>query len=101
MTTNNNNISELTSKISVARIWTKPETQNVIKMLRKEPKLFKVEKIADDFSTRYQVTTVDPICKNENGEYSRGIVLKAGTSKYANSYLVRHHKDLFLEIKNN
>ena len=101
MTTNNNNISELTHKVSVARIWTKPETQNVIKMLRKETKLFNVEKIADDFSTRYRVTTVDPICKNKNGEYSRGIVLDARTSKYDNSYLVRHHKDLFLEVEIN
>jgi len=101
MTTNNDNISDLTNKVSVARIWTKPETQNILKMLRKEPKLFKVEKIDDDFYTRYQVTTVDPICKNKNGEYSRGIVLDARSSKYDNSYLVRHHKDLFLEVEIN
>ena len=88
-------IHKLPSKHAESHMWTKPETQQVLKALRKatygfEGKpLFEVTKESEhDHWTTYTVTG---IVKN----VGRAELLVATTTKSDNFYLVRHHKQLF------
>ena len=86
---------KLPSKHSEAHIWTKPETQQVLKALRNSTwgyegkPLFNVTKeVEQDFYITYTVTgTVNGIGTCE--------LLIASTTKSDKVYLVRHHKQLF------
>ena len=88
-------IAKLPKKHSEVHVWTKPETQEVLKALKKatygfEGKpLFEVTKeTSSDFYVTYTVTGfVKGVGKAE--------LLTAKTTKSDRVYVVRHHKQLF------
>jgi len=88
-------IAKLPKKHSEVHVWTKPETQEVLKALKKatygfEGKpLFEVTKeTSNDFYVTYTVTGfVKGVGKAE--------LLTAKTTKSDRVYVVRHHKQLF------
>ena len=85
-------ITELPSKHAEVHIWTKPETQQVLKGLRQYQ--YEVTKeIEQDHYIKYTVTAlIKPVGRDE---IIKAELLTATTTKYDNSYLVRHHKQLF------
>jgi len=88
-------IHKLPSKHAEAHVWTKPETQDVLKALRQstwgyenKPLFNVIKEVKEDFYITYTVTG---IVKG----VGRAELLIATTTKSDKVYVVRHHKQLF------
>jgi len=90
-------IAKLPKKHSEVHVWTKPETQKVLKALKKatygfEGKpLFEVTKESSKCCDFYVTYTVTGFVKG----VGKAELLTAKTTKSDRVYVVRHHKQLF------